>query len=535
MVPDSPALAGLRSFTVQAWIWPTTPDKREQALVSRWKDDPAAGFALLIDAAGALALRVGDGSGGLTEVSTGTPLTARRWYLVSGSYDAATRELRVVQEPMGSPLENLKGGSGSRRTEPGAVTHPEGAALMFAALPATLPTGKPGSRSHFNGKIDRPRLVGRVLSEAERVALAWGSMPHERDASIVGAWDFARDIGTDTISDVGPGRLHGRTVNLPSRGCKGHNWSGREQSWRHAPEEYGAIHFHDDDLYDADWDPDFEYEVPADLPSGVYAARLRADDDEWHVTFFVRPPRGAGTSKLAFLVSTVTYMAYSNYQWPLHQRYAEVAETFWTTLDRGDVFLQEHPELGLSTYDTHSDGSGVRYASRLRPVLNVAPKTPLWGFNADTHILGWLEAKGIEYDVITDEDLHAEGVALLEPYRAVLTGAHPEYDTTPMWDGLRTWLARGGRLAHLYHSSGNLISHHAVMMDRVGVWHYKCVFEDRLHDRLADPSRGGIDTQCVVDRLLGWFSAGRLAHVQGAPVGAGEGGGDALLSFEDAP
>ena len=68
-------------------------------------------------------------------------------------------------------------------------------------------------------------------------------------------------------------------------------------------------------------------------------------------------------------------------------------------------------------------------------------------------------------------------------------------------------------LARLYHPSGNLFSHHAVMMDGVGVWHYKCVFEDRLHDRLAAPSRGGIDTQCVVDRLLGWFGASRLAHV----------------------
>ena len=28
---------------------------------------------------------------------------------------------------------------------------------------------------------------------------------------------------------------------------------------------------------------------------------------------------------------------------------------------------------------------------------------------------------------------------------------------------------------------------------------------------------------------------GRLAHVQGAPVGTAEGGGDALLAFEDAP
>jgi len=79
----------------------------------------------------------------------------------------------------------------------------------------------------------------------------------------------------------------------------------------------------------------------------------------------------------------------------------------------------------------------------------VAPKTPLWSFNADTHVLGWLEKAGIDYDVITDEDLHNEGVALLERYRAVVTGSHPEYFTTPMWDGLRSYIARGGRLAYL--------------------------------------------------------------------------------------
>ncbi len=287
------------------------------------------------------------------------------------------------------------------------------------------------------------------MSRAEIVALAWDAEPHERDTSVIAAWDFSRDIGGDRISDLGPNRAHGRAVNLPSRAVKGFNWSGAEQNWCHAPLEYGAIHFHDDDHYDVGWETDFDYVVPEDLPSGVYAARLKAEDDEWYVTFFVRPPRGTTTAKLAFLASTATYMAYSNYHWMLHQHYSEVSETFWTTLDPGDVFLQEHSEFGLSTYDTHSDGSGVRYASRLRPVLNMAPKTPLWGFNADTHILGWLEEKGIDYDVITDEDLHHEGVGLLEPYTAVITGAHPEYYTTPMWDGLRAYLARAGRLVYL--------------------------------------------------------------------------------------
>ena len=446
--PDVPASAAPGSFTVQAWVFPTTPDKGEQGLIANWCDATTRGFALLIDATGALAMRLGDGSGDSAEVSTGRPLAARRWHLVAAAYDAVTNELSVFQEPIETALEVSSAAGVTRRVAFDAAAN-GGAPLVMAALPAAHPAGGPGARNHFNGKIDRPRLTGRALSRAEIAALAWDAQPHERDTSVIAAWDFALDIGGDRISDLGPNRAHGRAVNLPSRAVKGFNWSGAEQNWRHAPQEYGAIHFHDDDHYDVGWEADFDYLVPDDLPSGVYAARLRADDDECYVTFFVRPPRGTTTAKLAFLASTATYMAYSNYQWMLHQHYSEVSETFWTTLDPGDVFLQEHSEFGLSTYDTHSDGSGVRYASRLRPVLNMAPKTPLWGFNADTHILGWLEDKGIAYDVITDEDLHHEGVALLEPYSAVITGAHPEYYTTPMWDGLRAYLARAGRLVYL--------------------------------------------------------------------------------------
>ena len=74
-------------------------------------------------------------------------------------------------------------------------------------------------------------------------------------------------------------------------------------------------------------------------------------------------------------------------------------------------------ELGRSLYDLHSDGSGICYSSRLRPVLNMRPMATLtaglgsmlWHYNADTHITDWLEAQGFAFDVVTDEDLHAEG------------------------------------------------------------------------------------------------------------------------------
>ncbi len=448
VIPNGPELEALESFTVQAWIWPTTPEKGEQAIVSRWQEEGEQGFALIVDDAGALAMWIGMGNGNTVEISTDVPLATRRWYLVSGSYDATTDKLDVCQMPINVDHENHQTTSASIEIGPAKLADTS-VPLMFAAFLAVLEDGKQGSTSHFNGKIDRVRLTAGVLDATERTAIAWDAQPHECNNDIIGAWDFSKDIGTDAVSDVGPNRLHGKMVNLPSRGCKGFNWSGMEQDFKQAPQEYGAAHFHDDDLYDAGWETGFSYVIPDDLKSAVYAVRLRAGDDEWYLVFFVRPPKGKATAKLAFLASTVTFMAYSNYQWLMHEPFSEVTEAMWTTLEQTEVFIQENPELGLSTYDNHSDGSGVRYASRLRPVINMSVKTPLWSFNADTHVMDWLESQGIDYDVITDEDIHNEGAALLDNYDAVVTGAHPEYFTTPMWDGLRTYLARKGRLAYL--------------------------------------------------------------------------------------
>lgn len=450
----------LTSFTVQAWVFPTTPVKGEQIILAQWRPDPATGFALMLNAFGALTLRLGNGHGQISEISCRDSLAERRWYLVSGRFDASTCQAVVTHTPVDQSLEALSEGHAQGTASFAQASE----AIYFAALPKTISDGRTGSSRHFNGKIDRPRLSSRALSPEEILSLGTDGSPGQEDGGLLAAWDFSHAIGTVDIRDIGPNALHGRTVNLPSRGCKGFNWSGREQSFRHAPQEYGAIHFHDDDLYDAGWETSFTYDIPKNLKSGAYAVRLRAEGDESYVTFFVRPKQGQPTAKLAFLASTVTYMAYANYHWLFHERFAEVTESFWTTLQKTDVFLQEHNELGLSTYDTHSDQSGVRFSSRLRPILNMAPGTPAWSFNADTHILGWLENQGIAYDVVTDEDLHREGTSALAPYRAVMTGTHPEYYTTPMMEGLHDYIAGAGRLIYM---GGNGFIWRCAMSDAV--------------------------------------------------------------------
>ena len=149
------------------------------------------------------------------------------------------------------------------------------------------------------------------------------------------------------------------------------------------------------------------------------------------------------------LMPTASYLAYANHQMPTSWHFDELSSSKFTTLSPTDQFMEECGSLGLSTYDIHNDGSGVCHSSYLRPILNMRLKTDLWQFNADTHIIDWLEAKKIPYDVITDEELERDGVAALKPYACVMTGTHPEYYSERMLDGVQDYTNQGGRLMYL--------------------------------------------------------------------------------------
>ena len=51
--------------------------------------------------------------------------------------------------------------------------------------------------------------------------------------------------------------------------------------------------------------------------------------------------------------------------------------------------------------------------------------------------------------MITDEDLHDEGPALISPYRVLVSGTHPEYTSLSMWRALSAYRDHGGRLMYL--------------------------------------------------------------------------------------
>ena len=491
IVPQDERL-NVESFTLQCYIFPTTPEKGRQGLLTKWVEENKSGFGLFIDESGCLSAEIGDGRGLVTKVSSEKKLLRKVWYLAAVSYDARTGSLTLYQEPV---VTSTNGGLGIGLLNPaedttavvesrnsmrpgindapflmGASSWTErsgrsvfGAHFKEAPEPVELPVQ---DRSTFNGKIDRPRLSRRALSKAEIEALARGyqGCPAELRNDVIGAWDFhaniTNNIASTLIVDTSTSRINGYIINMPVRGMTGFNWTGDEIVYHHKPEEYGAIHFHDDDIDDARWEVDFEYTIPENLKSGIYAVRLRiggldSPDTEDYIPFVVRPPRGKTTAKLAFILPTNSYLAYSNDNLATNCVVAELLAGKVPVMNASDLYLNEHREYGLSTYSLHSDDSGVCYSSRLRPILNMRPKyrhwlsPSLWQLNGDLHLVDWLEEKNFEFDIHTDEDLDREGVGLLNKYQTVLTGSHPEYTSEKMFSAYEQYQQDGGRWIYL--------------------------------------------------------------------------------------
>jgi N,N-dimethylformamidase len=169
----------------------------------------------------------------------------------------------------------------------------------------------------------------------------------------------------------------------------------------------------------------------------------------------VLPPRGTATARIAYLAATFTYQAYFNHARGNDDDAFRARRKAWGAYPHS---TDSHPDYAASTYNRHPDGSGVCYSTLRRPLLTMRPGyltfndargSGLRHFPADSHLTDWLEAKGFDFDVITDHDLHREGLDLLRRYRVVVTGSHPEYHTPRTLDALQAYVGEGGRLMYL--------------------------------------------------------------------------------------
>ncbi|WP_416908466.1 MAG: N,N-dimethylformamidase beta subunit family domain-containing protein [Polymorphobacter sp.] len=447
---------GLDRATVVAFIRPSIVGGIEQTILGNLDPQQSAGFSLSVSPDGTLTLLIVDGAERV-ELSLGKRLAPQCWYLVAASWDRSANKLRLTQKGLLNRWNSLVGTAPGYdlddSTERTVASLPPVRGACFAVAASRDADGRVARL--YNGKIDRHGILTSFADPALLAEIATGAVPPAD--SLLAWWDTThgytdRGIG-DEIHDIGPHGLHASGVHRPIRAMTGWNWDGRNDSFRLAPDQYGGIAFHDDALIDCGWTPNLTLTLPEDLPSGVYALRVRKDGREDRVPFFVRPrtPR----ARIAVLMPTFTYLAYANEHLAFEAPIAQAICANTPVVTHDDLEWKAEETWGLSTYDVHSDYAGVCYSSWRRPIQNMRPNYRLpavgvpWAFPADLSLIWWLETKGFEVDVITDHDLDAGGLDLLKPYRALLTGSHPEYYSLAMLDAVEDFVAEGGRLAYL--------------------------------------------------------------------------------------
>ena len=166
------------------------------------------------------------------------------------------------------------------------------------------------------------------------------------------------------------------------------------------------------------WETTSQLTVPADWPSGLYAARLtQTDATNVQPTFvvFIVKPKDTMRGDYLLLAHTLTWNAYNDLWGP--SRYTDPGNVFWLS------FMRPNPKASPLYRDIHL-------------------------LHAESWVLKWMQGEGHHVDVVTDHDFHY-GIPMLYQYAGIILNTHPEYWTQMMVDRLRQYLNAGGCVVYL--------------------------------------------------------------------------------------
>jgi hypothetical protein len=190
------------------------------------------------------------------------------------------------------------------------------------------------------------------------------------------------------------------------------------------------------------------YDVPIDLPSGVYTAVLRGCDAAG--ALLDAEPQLAtttGEAKVLFVVRS-TATAPILYKLPLftYHAYNEAGGgCLYGVWEHVQVALRRpgggtgHTDVGHDMGQIFVDGLTDPFGSTHDLQWNTFEH---W----DAKMIRWLYAHGHELDFCTDWDLHTDP-GLLGPYRLLVNAGHDEYWSTAMRDHVEAFLDAGGNVA----------------------------------------------------------------------------------------
>jgi hypothetical protein len=160
-----------------------------------------------------------------------------------------------------------------------------------------------------------------------------------------------------------------------------------------------------------DWPVTATVDIPANWPSGYYAARFPTTLGTRYIFFVVRAAVPASTAETLVVVSTHTYLAYNSY-------------------GNLNIYPSNSPNrVGVVSFDRpfHDDSGRGRFRRWDKPFVD------------------FLTLNNIPYEVATDSDL--EDPTLLGRYNLVVLVGHSEYWTATARANIEAFHANGGHIA----------------------------------------------------------------------------------------
>ena len=427
-----PVLEASQHVRLDLTVKPTLEDASLQTLAALQNRDGTNGVGIALTRGELVFQSIATGE----RVNTGVVVATDLWTHLQISIDR------------GGHIRAISSGTNAREEAFRCVADfevPFSAAAFNAAFVCFAAVWKGHPEHAFNGFIESPEL--RVPSI--------DACGNQCEDTLLAHWDFTPTLDHMHIQNRLDSDAPLVLVNAPIRAVRSSKWTGTELDWKHAPDQYAAIHFHSDDLSDCGWQTSLELKISANMASGIYGLRVDNGAGVDTIPFYVTAAPTGKHARIAFLAPTLTYLAYANNARGNYVGALAARTEKWGAYPHNPDVVRS---FGTSTYNYHSDGSGISLSSRLRPILTMRPGyltfldehgSGLRHFSADSHLTNWLREKGFEFDVVTDEDLDARGVDALKYYDVVLTGSHPEYCTRRMLDALLAYRSAGGSLMYL--------------------------------------------------------------------------------------
>ncbi|MFT6862819.1 MAG: N,N-dimethylformamidase [Akkermansiaceae bacterium] len=433
-LPDGRRLSQL---TLECWIRPFNL-AGWQGLITQHDYPDRCGVGVFLNG-GQVAFMTGTGGAhdpaSLHQTGPGL-IKAQRWHHVAASWDGKKKRIYIDGELAGEfPFTG--------------VVRPGRTALRIGAY------GSDGvAASFYNGDIAMCAVRGRALDGAQiqkRVVDRGLTVP--KGEAVLACWPFNEERGT-RVADAGPAGRDGEIINRGTWMIGGPSFEATALA-RHDtqydpgkdPKRGHGLRLAGDELYNARWEVNHKFRVPADAKSGVYAGRFDFEIEgkpmRYHTTFIVRRPESRPKAPLLVLVSSNTWLAYNSTPFPVNHGPGLI------NMGTGGLGRSHPGAPNYSCYSDHHNGQPTYKIGMKVPWPAAGPnKTYIGG--GYSHLLRgerflhlWLDKHGYDYDVITDHDLD-RNPEVLQGYKAVCLNGHSEYWSARAYDGLDHYLKAGG-------------------------------------------------------------------------------------------